>query len=46
MNENIKNFLANNYLKEDITGFGILIDGNWGCGKTYLINEILKQNCE
>lgn len=46
MNENIKGFLTNNYLKEDITGFGILIDGNWGCGKTYLINEILKENKE
>lgn len=46
MNENIKGFLTNNYLKEDITGFGIFIDGNWGCGKTYLINEILKENKE
>ena len=44
MNENIKKFLTENYLKEDVTGFAILIDGNWGCGKTHLINEILKEN--
>lgn len=42
INENIESFLKDNYLKEDITGFGILIDGKWGCGKTHLIDKIVK----
>jgi len=39
-NQNIKDFLINHYLLEDKTTFGILINGEWGAGKTFLINEI------
>ncbi len=39
-NENVINFLKNNYLPSKKTSFGILIKGDWGCGKTHLIKQI------
>ena len=42
MNDNIKRFLTESYLNEEYVGFGILIDGSWGSGKTFIINNIIK----
>ena len=43
-NENVKNFIINNYIGSDVDPyFGILIKGKWGCGKTYIIDSILKE---
>lgn len=39
-NENVINFLKKNYLTSKKTSFGILIKGDWGCGKTHLIKQI------
>ena len=37
INEVLKNFITNQETKS------ILIDGPWGCGKTYQINEFMKK---
>ncbi len=42
MNENIKDFSISNFINSQISPhFAILLKGKWGCGKTYLINQIL-----
>ena len=42
MNENIKDFSISNFIDSQISPhFAILLKGKWGCGKTYLINQIL-----
>lgn len=42
MNENIKDFSILNFIDSQISPhFAILLKGKWGCGKTYLINQIL-----
>lgn len=42
MNENIKDFSISNFIDSQISPhFAILLRGKWGCGKTYLINQIL-----
>lgn len=43
VNQQIKEFLKEHYLLEGKTTFGILIDGEWGAGKTFLINEIREE---
>ena len=41
MNENIVNFL-NGYLENPDPQYAVFLKGNWGCGKTFFINEWLK----
>lgn len=41
MNENIRNFL-DCYIKDPDPQYGVLIDGAWGCGKTFFIQSWLK----
>lgn len=44
MNENIKDFSISNFIDSQISPhFAILLKGKWGCGKTYLINQILDE---
>lgn len=38
MNENIRNFL-NYYIVDTDPQYGVLIDGAWGCGKTFFIQS-------
>lgn len=42
MNENIQNFLDRNIEDPDLQ-YGVLIDGAWGCGKTFFIQSWLKE---
>lgn len=35
-----------NYVDEDSYGYAIMIDGEWGCGKTYFVNETLRYKLE
>lgn len=49
MNENIRNFL-NYYIVDPDPQYGVLIDGAWGCGKTFFIQSWIKglannENC-
>ena len=49
MNENIRNFL-DYYIVDPDPQYGVLIDGAWGCGKTFFIQSWLKglandENC-
>ena len=49
MNENIRNFL-DRYIVDPDPQYGVLIDGAWGCGKTFFIQSWLKglaknENC-
>ena len=41
MNENIRNFL-DCYIKDPDPQYGVLIDGAWGCGKTFFVQSWLK----
>lgn len=31
-----------NYIKDQLSDFAIVMNGDWGCGKTYFIRELLK----
>lgn len=42
MNENIRNFL-NSYIEDPAPLYGVLLDGAWGCGKTYFIQSWIKE---
>ncbi|MDE6244533.1 MAG: KAP family NTPase, partial [Treponemataceae bacterium] len=45
MNENIITYIKDNYIKSKMEPkFAVLIKGDWGCGKTFLVKEILKEN--
>ncbi|OOR09995.1 hypothetical protein BW897_24875 [Bacillus cereus] len=35
-----------NYVKQEDTNYAILINGEWGCGKTYFWNKVLKNEIE
>ncbi|MFL0404964.1 P-loop NTPase fold protein [Bacillus nitratireducens] len=35
-----------NYVEQEDTNYAILINGEWGCGKTYFWNKILKNEIE
>lgn len=35
-----------NYVEQENTNYAILINGEWGCGKTYFWNKILKNEIE
>ncbi|PEM56126.1 P-loop NTPase fold protein [Bacillus wiedmannii] len=35
-----------NYIEQENTNYAILINGEWGCGKTYFWNKILKNKIE
>ncbi|WP_141709552.1 P-loop NTPase fold protein, partial [Brachyspira hampsonii] len=39
--KNIKNTIKN-YLAEKNTDYGIMLTGEWGCGKTYFVKNLLK----
>ena len=44
INETIKKFLIDNYIESTIhPHFSVLIKGEWGCGKTFFIDSILKE---
>lgn len=44
MNENIINYIKNNYINSKMEPqFAILVKGDWGCGKTFLVKKILKE---
>lgn len=44
INETIKKFLIDNYIESTIQPhFSVLIKGEWGCGKTFFIDSILKE---
>ena len=43
MNENIINYIKNNYINSRMEPqFSVLVKGDWGCGKTFLVKKILK----
>lgn len=31
------------YIDENIYNYAVMIDGEWGCGKTYFVREALSQ---
>lgn len=33
----------NDYIEQKVNNGALLVTGKWGCGKTYLVNEIIKQ---
>lgn len=41
MNENICNFL-NSYIEDSDPRYGVLLDGAWGCGKTFFVQSWIK----
>ncbi|MEI0747011.1 P-loop NTPase fold protein [Brachyspira pulli] len=43
MHDKIKKVIEN-YLSKNNIDYGILINGDWGCGKTYFINEYFLSN--
>ena len=42
-NKNKIKFNLNTYINNDYDKFALLIDGCWGSGKTYLVNEFKKR---
>lgn len=43
-NEKIISYIKDNYIKSKMEPkFAVLIKGDWGCGKTFLVKEILKE---
>lgn len=45
MNENIITYIKDNYINSKMEPkFAVLIKGDWGCGKTFLVKKILKEN--
>ncbi|PFU61950.1 P-loop NTPase fold protein [Bacillus thuringiensis] len=43
------NYIINsviNYVEQENTNYAILINGEWGCGKTYFWNKVLKNEIE
>lgn len=44
MNENIVTYIKDRYINSKMEPeFAILIKGEWGCGKTFLVKKILKE---
>lgn len=44
MNENIINYIKNNYINSRMEPqFSVLVKGDWGCGKTFLVKKILRE---
>lgn len=41
MNDHIKNYL-DKYLDFKCPGFAVMLKGEWGCGKTYFINDYMR----
>lgn len=35
--------IIKDYLKQEATDFAIMIDGDWGCGKTYYLEHEFKK---
>lgn len=44
-NENIKQYL-DDYVSHTKPGFAVLLNGNWGCGKTHFIENYIKEKQE
>ena len=42
MNEHIVDYL-NYYIELENPQYAVLLIGNWGCGKTYFIKDLIKQ---
>ncbi len=44
MNENIITYIKENYIKSKMEPqFAVLVKGDWGCGKTFLVKKILEE---
>lgn len=44
MNENIINYIKNNYINSKMEPqFAVLVKGDWGCGKTFLVKKNFKR---
>jgi len=44
MNEHVISYIKNNYIKSKINPqFAVLVKGDWGCGKTFLVKKILEE---
>ena len=44
MNEHVISYIKNNYIKTKINPhFAVLVKGDWGCGKTFLVKKILNE---
>lgn len=44
MNEHVISYIKNNYIKSKINPhFAVLVKGDWGCGKTFLVKKILNE---
>ena len=41
-NENIKQYL-DDYVSHTEPGFAVMLNGNWGCGKTHFIDSYMKK---
>ena len=42
VNEHIKKYIED-YIGIDNPQYAVLLTGNWGCGKTYFIKELIKE---
>ena len=43
-NSNVKQFIIKNYLESEVNpDFAILVNGPWGCGKSFFIDNLLKE---
>lgn len=44
VNKHISEYIKNNYLNSEISPqFAVLVKGDWGCGKTFLVKKILEE---
>lgn len=44
MNEHIISYIKNNYINSQMSPqFAVLVKGDWGCGKTFLVKKILEE---
>ena len=42
MNEHIISYIKDNYINSQMSPqFAVLVKGDWGCGKTFLVKKIL-----
>lgn len=44
MNEHIISYIKDNYINSQMSPqFAVLVKGDWGCGKTFLVKKILEE---